>query len=151
MVMEREDRLNHGAKLDPCDRKRKSARPPLVPIPVYNRSLLDAHRAEKVARVRVNTIETQLVIQGRQKHTRYATAMLRDQDGEEGGPISCDQMEKDKQEKVSLLELFGIDVDSESENENKEAKSAGDDGAEGGDEGDSAYEEEESSEEDGRN
>ncbi|ETO74430.1 hypothetical protein F444_09777, partial [Phytophthora nicotianae P1976] len=134
-------------ELEPSARKRKPASPILPPLPVYNQSLSDAHNAEKVARARVDTEETKLAIQGRQKRTRYATAMLRD--GEEDvarGSDQRDQREQAKRERADLREMFGIDTDSEPEDDPEQDERSSHEDEEDADEEESIYEDEEEAE-----
>ncbi|ETK96838.1 hypothetical protein L915_00534 [Phytophthora nicotianae] len=107
-----------SAETQPHNKKRKPAGFVIKPLPVYNQSLLDDHRAEKVARARVDTEESQLAINGRQKRTRYATAML--QNGEESAVRG--QREQEMWERAALQNLFGIDTE---EDELKEIKVSG--------------------------
>ncbi|KAG7383993.1 hypothetical protein PHYPSEUDO_003162 [Phytophthora pseudosyringae] len=50
------------------EKKRKLQSDALPPLPVYNRAVLEAHRAEKVGRVHMDQLDTGLALEGRKKH-----------------------------------------------------------------------------------
>ncbi|ETK89807.1 hypothetical protein L915_06292, partial [Phytophthora nicotianae] len=93
-----------------------------------------------VAGARVDTEETKPAIQGRQKRTRYATAMLRD--GEEDVPRGSDQRdqgEQAKRERADLREMFGIDTDSDPEDDPEQEERSSQEDEEDADEEESTY------------
>ncbi|ETK72804.1 hypothetical protein F441_20650 [Phytophthora nicotianae CJ01A1] len=105
------------ASKDTSTREKKRKRPSgaLPPLPIYNRAALEAHRAEKIARARIDQQETRLVVGGRQRMTRKAAAVLRNEDGGAAAARASEQTDPKQWEKVALKEMFGIGFDSQSD------------------------------------
>ncbi|ETL77429.1 hypothetical protein L917_21627 [Phytophthora nicotianae] len=84
---------------------------------VNGQVVLAAHRAQKVARAKIDLHETQLAVDGHQRMTRHAAARLRSGDvaREATGSTKNDRWEKD-----ALKVMFGIDVDSSDNREDSD-------------------------------
>ncbi|ETP11574.1 hypothetical protein F441_12930 [Phytophthora nicotianae CJ01A1] len=84
---------------------------------VNGQIVLAAHRAEKVARAKIDLHETQLAVDGRQRMIHHAATRLRSGDvaREATGSTKTDRWEKD-----ALKEMFGIDTDSSDNREDSD-------------------------------
>ncbi|KAE8904648.1 hypothetical protein PF010_g6959 [Phytophthora fragariae] len=87
----------------------------LSPLEAQSRGVLEATRAESIARQRRDAQEIRLAMEGRRKLTRSATAMLRNEDGEEEGAHASEQRRIERWEARALREMFDIEPDSDSD------------------------------------
>ncbi|OWZ03784.1 hypothetical protein PHMEG_00024424 [Phytophthora megakarya] len=85
--------------------------PKMMPLGVFNRGVLEANRAKKIAQLRLKDRTDRLAAQGRNKITRSAV-----QDGTFGGDngTSGGNHERERWEKRALSDMFQMSSDSDS-------------------------------------